>query len=107
MFKLTLEQRYASFGLSFSLALLDALKRNEKPKSAVYNRLKNTEEAINKCLDVYQLKAFDSADLEAASKVFDLLEKETKRYFGKITGPKRDDKGRFLKSNDKLEKGEV
>jgi len=94
--KLTIHQRYASFGLSFTLALLDALKRHEKPKGALHNRLKNTEEAINKCLDCYQIKAFEVNDLEAASKVFDILEKETKRHFGKLTGPQRDDKGRFL-----------
>lgn len=94
---LTLHQRYASYALSFSLAMLDDLKKREKPKGAVYNRLRSTEEAINKCLDMYQLEKFDQSDLEAASKLFDVMERETKRYFGKITGPRRDERGRFLK----------
>ncbi len=98
---LTPLQRYASYGHSFYLALLDDLKRKKKPQSARWNRLRRVEDHVNTCLDMYMDgQKFESEDLKAAGYLFDLMEKETKRFTGSLTGlngPKRDARGRFVK----------
>jgi hypothetical protein len=50
---------------------MDALMQLEKPKSARWNRLKSAMESVNRCVDLYRLESFSTADMDNASKVID------------------------------------
>jgi hypothetical protein len=68
---MTNSDKAAALHCSLSLGSLDALMQLEKPKSARYNRLRTAMDAVNRCVDLYRLEAFSTADMDNASKVID------------------------------------
>lgn len=73
---LTLRQRVASFQLSYSMAMAAQLKKKEKPKTAIWNRLNQLEDYLGRTLDHYRIEKFSIPDLDRASKLFRKLDQE-------------------------------
>ena len=73
---LTHKQKVASFQLSYSMCMAAQLKAKEKPKTAIWNRLKQLEEYLGTTLDYYRVMLFRRADLDRAVKLFDRLDVE-------------------------------
>jgi hypothetical protein len=68
---MTNEDKSAALHCSLALGCMDALMQLEKPKSARWNRLKSAMESVNRCVDLYRLESFSTADMDNASKVID------------------------------------
>lgn len=74
-------QKAAALHCSVALACLDAIQRLEKPKTARWNRLDGAIDAVNRCVDLYRLQAFTTADLNNASQLIDTVNAEICRMY--------------------------
>lgn len=71
---MTPRQKRASFKISYAMAMVDALKQEERPKSRLWNKLDNLEEHLGRVLDEFRIERFDPADLDKAARLFDSLD---------------------------------
>jgi hypothetical protein len=78
---MTRKQKIASFKLSYGMAMVDSLKRDEPPKSAIWNKLTNLEEHIGRVLDYYRIDQFQREDLDNAAMVFDVLDEKIQEAY--------------------------
>jgi len=83
---MTLRDKVVAFQLSFCCAILDRVRRDEKPKSARWNAVNNMEERFQRLLDMYRAEAWQVEDIEKASALFDTMERKINRLFpvGKV-----------------------
>ena len=70
---MTRHQKIVSFKMSHMMAIIHDLKAEEGSKSYMYTKLLNLEEHIGRVLDCYRLEAFDAKDLDAASRLLDIM----------------------------------
>lgn len=79
IFGLTKSQKRASIRLSYCMAVVDALKREEaaaggSPTSCLSVKLANLEEHLGVVLDHYRITRMHRADLDRAVKVYDAMD---------------------------------
>jgi hypothetical protein len=80
---MTRAQKIASFKISLCMALIESLRRKEKPKGAVWNKLLNLEEHMGRVLDVYRIEKFHKTDLDKAVVIFDSTEAKIDELYPK------------------------
>ena len=73
---MTVQQKVASFQLSYSMAMAAQLKAKEKPKTAIWNRLDQLEDYLGRTLDHYRIIHFRKPDLDRATALYYRLDKE-------------------------------
>lgn len=78
---MTRHQKVVSFKMSHMMAIVHDLKAEENPKSFMHVKLLNLEEHIGRVLDCYRLEAFDAKDLDAASKLLDIMNEGIEQMF--------------------------
>jgi hypothetical protein len=79
IFGLTKQQKRVSVRLSYCMAVVDTLKREEAEtfggkNSCLYVKLDNLEEHLGLVLDHYRVEKMHRADLDRASKVYDAMD---------------------------------
>lgn len=81
IFGLTRHQKIVSFKLSYCMAHVDALKRQEKPGSRLYVKLCGLEEHLGSVLDEYRIQRFHTTDLNKAAALFDTLDAKIQEMY--------------------------
>lgn len=78
---MTNQQKAAALHLSVALGCLDTVKHMEQPKSARHNRLSGAEDATSRCVDMYRLESFSTADLNNAAEIIDLVNAKIAEFY--------------------------